>query len=322
MDDQWLDLLITDIRQIAVSIKEFELRSTDGRPLPPFRAGAHLRMRLGIETGEVERCYSLINSTTQDGTYRIAVHRSPHSKGGSAFLCDEGVVGTRLLARRPKNDFALAPAAGRHVLLAGGIGITPILAMARELKAAKQSYSIHYVARSPEMMAYRDAIEMEFGPNANLYFDNGIPSQGLPLSDILVLPIDGTHVYACGPQALIDSVLAIAGSTGWNRNNIHFELFAPPTSTTPNTEFSVVLARSGVTVPISQSRNILDALLEHGCDLLYDCRRGECGICAVRVLEGIPDHKDYVLTESQRQENTEMCICVSRAKSAKLVLDI
>jgi len=322
MYEEWLDLDVIGIRELTPAIKEFELRAPDRSALPAFRAGAHLRFMLPVDTGAIERCYSLINASEQNAIYRIAVHRAAQSKGGSSFMCERVVVGTRLQARRPKNDFALTPGGRHHVLLAGGIGITPIFSMAKALAAANQSFDIHYVARTPESMAYRDEITAAFGDRVQIYFDHGDPSMGIPLQRILATPDNGTHVYVCGPQPMIDSVLATAKLQGWSGDSIHFELFAPPVADPGDGPIEVTLARSRQTVHVPAGKPILDALLEHGCDLMYDCRRGECGICAVPVLEGVPEHRDYALSETQKQDNSTMCICVSRAKTQRLVLDI
>ncbi|MFD2271660.1 PDR/VanB family oxidoreductase [Undibacterium arcticum] len=290
------------------------MRAPDKSALPAFRAGAHLRFMLPVETGAVERCYSLINASEQK---RDLSHR-----GTSCGTKQRRFVlhVRKRHGRHPppsasaKNDFVLTSGGRHHVLLAGGIGITPIFSMAKALAAANQSFEIHYVARTPESMAYRDEIAAAFDDRVQVYFDHGDPSMGMPLQRILAGPENGTHVYVCGPQPMIDSVLANAQLQGWRGDSIHFELFAPPATDPSDSAIEVTLARSHQTVQVPAGKPILDALLEHGCDLLYDCRRGECGICAVPVLEGVPEHRDYALSESQKRDNSTMCICVSRAK--------
>lgn len=322
MNDEWLDLEVTKICELTSAIKEFELQAVSNGALPVFSAGAHLKFSLPLPTGPTERCYSLINATEQNASYRIAVHRAPNSKGGSAYMHEKVLVGTRLRTRMPRNDFPLSKGGMHHILLAGGIGVTPILAMAKALTVAGQSFEMHYVARTAETMAYREEIGRAFPGCAQLYWDHGDPSRGIPLQQILARPEHGKHVYVCGPQAMLDNTLAIASAQGWNKDCIHFELFSAPVIHTDAAAIEVRLSRAAATHQVPTGKSILDVLLEQGYDLLYDCKRGECGICAVAVLEGEAEHHDYVLSEAQKQEDKLMCICVSRARTKKLVLDI
>ncbi|PIF77801.1 vanillate O-demethylase ferredoxin subunit [Variovorax sp. 54] len=322
MDNDALMLQVTAARTLTPHIRELELRSRDGAPLPRFDAGAHLRFTLPGPQGAIERCYSLINATEQTGFYRIAVQRAQASAGGSAYMCEEVRVGTVLRACAPKNDFALAADATQHLLLAGGIGITPIIAMAQVLADAGQSFELHYVARTPENMAYAQWLHTAYDDRAHLYFDGGDPSQGMPLGTLLAQPHPGVHVYVCGPQPMIDAVLATGEALGWPRSQLHFELFSAPAVKADDAPFEVELARSHRRLQVGQSTSILDTLIAAGLDPLFDCRRGECGACAVPVLDGVPEHLDYALTPEQKAGNKTMCICVSRARSARLVLDI
>lgn len=322
MSEEWLDLDVTEIRQLTSAIKEFVLRAPERNPLPAFSAGAHLRFMLPGGSDALERCYSLINAAEDTSTYRIAVHHAAQSKGGSSFMCEQVVVGTRLRTRAPKNDFPLSPNSKHHILLAGGIGITPIFSMAKALTAAHQSFELHYVARTPESMAYRDEIVAAFHGHVTVYSDQGDPALGMPLQRILADPKNSTHVYVCGPRPMIDSVLATAQQQRWSTDSIHFELFAPPVALSGDHAIEVILARSRQTIHVPSDKSILDTLIAHGHDLMYDCQRGECGICAVAVLEGVPEHRDYALSEGQKLDNRTMCICVSRAKTRTLVLDI
>lgn len=315
-----LALRIAATRSLTPQVREFELHAEDGTPLPRFSAGAHLRFML---PNGLERCYSLVNASAQDGTYRIAVQRAPASAGGSAWLCDCAQAGTLLQAHGPKNDFALAAGARHHLLLAGGIGITPLMAMAQALDAAGQPFTLHYAARTPEAMAYRRTVQRMFGERAHLYFDDGDPRRGLPLDALLQSHAPGAHVYACGPAPMIDAVLATGARQGWPREQLHFELFASAASAAGDAAFELELARSRRTLKVGASETILDALLAHGMDPLYDCRRGECGVCAVPVLSGRPEHRDYALSAEDKAANRSMCICVSRAaRGERLVLDL
>jgi len=322
MADHLLRLRVNAVRAQTPQVRELELCSKDGGPLPRFRAGAHLRFVLPLGQGVVERCYSLINVTEQAGFYRIAVQRSSTSAGGSTYMCDEVCVGSVLTAHAPKNEFALVAGATHHLLLAGGIGITPVLSMVRALDSAGQSFTLHYAARKPDSMAYADLLRAEYGDAVHLYFDNGDPSRGMPLASILDRPATGAHAYFCGPGPMIDAVRATGQARGWSPAHLHFERFSAPAAKAGDAGIEVELARSRRTLKVGRSESILDAILAAGLDPLFDCRRGECGACAVAVLGGIPEHRDYVLTPEQRASNKTMCICVSRATSQSLVLDI
>lgn len=321
MSGDKLSLAVAAIRGITPQVKEFTLRNADGVTLPPYAAGAHLRFMLEAGGERHERCYSLLDACNRSNLYRIAVHRAPHSRGGSAFMCEQVAVGSVLACAAPRNDFPLAPDGSHHVLIAGGIGITPILAMAKALQAAGKSYELHYAARTPEAMPYRDYIAAQLGARARLYFDHGEPARGMPLRDVVGAPAAGRHLYVCGPQAMIDATLALATRHGWARAAVHFELFGNA-ARAEDKPVELQLARSQRTVHVAPNESLLDALLRDGLDLLHDCRRGECGVCAVPVLGGIPDHRDYALSEAQKATNASLCVCVSRARTATLKLDL
>ncbi|ABR89990.1 vanillate monooxygenase, beta subunit [Janthinobacterium sp. Marseille] len=318
-----ITVVVSEIRALTPTIKAFVLHSTDGTALPAYTAGAHIRVQVILPGGDAdERSYSLIDDSVGSecrSYYRIAVQREAKGKGGSAFM--HGLeVGSHLSIRPPKNDFPLDASARHNVLIAGGIGITPILAMAYALQAGGRSFEFHYGTRSPDLMAFRDVVETF--RNAALYFDGGDPRRGLQLEALLAHPANGKHVYVCGPRGLIDAVIATAKHYGWADDHVHFELFNSPAAQGGDTAFEVELRASGKTLQVPVDKSILDVILAAGCDLMYDCKRGECGMCATAVLEGIPDHRDYNLPEDERAAGKVMCICVSRAKSARLVLDI
>ncbi|MBB3016162.1 PDR/VanB family oxidoreductase [Cupriavidus alkaliphilus] len=321
MNGETLSLAVAAIRSITPDVKEFTLRNANGVTLPAFAAGAHLRFTLEADGVRHERCYSLLDAGNRSNLYRIAVQRAPRSRGGSAFLCEQVTVGSVLACAAPRNDFPLSPDARHHVLVAGGIGITPILAMAKALQAAGKSYELHYAARTEQAMPYRDYIASQLGVRARLYFDHGEPARGMPLRDVIGAAENGRHLYVCGPQAMIDAALALALDHGWARAAVHFELFANA-SRDDDRPLELQLARSRRTVRVAPTESLLDALLRDGLDLLYDCRRGECGVCAVDVLDGIPDHRDYALSDAQKAANGTICLCVSRARTGTLKLDL
>ncbi|HEV2552011.1 MAG TPA: PDR/VanB family oxidoreductase [Stellaceae bacterium] len=318
-----LELVVSDIRALTPAIKRFELRGRDGGALPPFTAGAHIDVAVTLPNGAPgSRSYSLVNSPIGRDRYEIAVLREPQGSGGSAFMHERVQIGDRLAASAPRNDFPLAGEAREHWLIAGGIGITPILAMARVLAASGQPFALHYCARSPETMVYREEIAALAGDRARFYFDGGDPARGLDVGALLAAPMPGRHVYVCGPRGMIDAVLTRCQRSQWPRDQVHFELFTPAKAEAGDQAFEVVLARSGRSVRVAAGKTILETLLEVGEEPLSDCRRGECGVCVTEVLAGEPLHRDYYLTDSEKAAGKSMCICVSRARGAKLVLDL
>ncbi|WP_432260495.1 PDR/VanB family oxidoreductase [Cupriavidus sp. TMH.W2] len=319
---QWpLDLVVAQTTPLTAEVRQLILRAADGGALPAFSAGAHLAVCVQPHgTGSAaQRAYSLLNSTAQSGHYEIAVKHEAHGAGGSRFM-HALAPGDRLRAGMPKNDFALHAAPHHAVLIAGGIGITPILSMARWLDRAGQPFQLHYAARTPRAMPYRDEAAALGSARATLYFDHGEPSRGMPLEQILGAPAAGRHVYVCGPRPLIDAVVSAARAYHWPAENVHLELFGNTVPQAGDQPCRVVLARSGITLEVPAAQSILDAMIGAGLDPMFDCRRGECGVCAQRVLRGEPDHRDYALSTGQHEVERLMCVCVSRARG-ELVLD-
>ncbi|MBY5969637.1 PDR/VanB family oxidoreductase [Halomonas denitrificans] len=315
-----LTLTVRRIRQLTPTIKAFELVSPDGQTLPTFTPGAHLKVEVQLADGSRdERAYSLVNSQDPTSHYEIAVQLEPESRGGSAYMhgLQEGVT---VGASCPRNDFPLAQDGTHHVLIAGGIGITPILSMAAQLQAQGASYEMHVGARAPGLMAYRAHIENLCGHHAHLCFDGGDPSKGLQLATLMGPPAPGKHVYVCGPRGLIDAVIATAKANGWEAEQVHFELFASTAQQTGDTGFQVELTESGMTLEVPPDKTILEVMIAAGLDPLYDCNRGECGVCAVDVIDGTPEHRDYCLSEEDHESNSSMCICVSRSTTPSLSL--
>jgi len=311
-------LVIDTIRNETDRIREFTLRPEDGGPLPAHAAGAHLDFVLG-DLGT--RSYSLIDWPTDPRpatTWRIAVQREADGQGGSMQM-HKLQPGDRVTATPPRNDFELGDHDGPALLLAGGIGITPLISMATALQAAGRPFALHYSARSRGVMGFAPALSDAFGDRVALHFDDEAP---LDLSALFDGVDPATHLYVCGPKGMIEAARAAANAAGLRDAQVHFELFTTAQQQEGDSAFEVEIASTGEVFTIPPGRSIIEVLEEGGVDLIYDCQRGDCGICQTEVIEGTPDHRDVVLSESEKAEGKLMQICVSRAKSAKLVLDL
>jgi vanillate O-demethylase ferredoxin subunit len=301
-------------------VRVLQLVSPEGRALPSFEPGAHLPVQVRDSAGNrVERHYSLLSDPADLSRYRIGVQLEPQGRGGSRYLHRSLQAGDLLQARQPRNAFALTEGAAHSVLLAGGIGITPLIAMLYALRAEGRSFELHYTARREADLAFRQEIETLAGDRASLYVSAGPEEARLDLERILARPSLGTHLYVCGPRRMISAVRDQAREQRWPEEQIHFESFGAAAQP-QDREISVELARSGRTIDVPANSSILDALLGQGLAIPHECKRGECSLCRTRVLAGEPEHRDLCL--SPQEQAASMCLCVSRAKSAGLKLDL
>jgi vanillate O-demethylase ferredoxin subunit len=305
----------------ALHIASYELVAPDGGELPPFEAGAHVDVHL---PGGLTRQYSLCNDPRERDRYVIAVLRDAASRGGSVALHEQVHAGDLLDIGMPKNHFELARPPGRSLLLAGGIGITPLLAMAETLAARGDPFTLHYGARSAASMAFRARIERSaWAASACFHLDDGPAAQRLDLAPLFGGPPDAAHVYVCGPQGFIDAVLAAAASAGWSDAFVHREYFgAKVAPASAEGSFDLRLARSGRQVHVAAGQSAAQALAAQGIEVPVSCEQGVCGSCLTRVLEGRCDHRDLYLTADEQARNDCFTPCVSRAKSPLLVLDL
>jgi vanillate O-demethylase ferredoxin subunit len=306
----------------ALDIQSFELVDANGAALPAFTAGAHIDVFL---PNGLLRPYSLCNRPEETHRYLIGVLRDPASRGGSQAmhaLVNEGDV---LQISAPKNHFALAPAATRSLLLAGGIGITPILCMAERLAAQGAPFEMHYCARERERTAFFDRIaDSAFAAQVRFHFDAGAPEQKLDMPGLLAQPEAGCHLYVCGPKGFINAVLDQAKAAGWPAEQLHFEFFAGEEvkAQAGDGSFQVKLASSGLMVNVPADTTVVAALAAAGIEVMTSCEQGVCGTCLTRVLEGEIDHRDQYLTPEEQAANDQFLPCCSRAKSPLLVLDL
>jgi len=323
-----LQLRIAEVRDLNPLIKRFRLRAVDGGVLPGYGAGAHIRVQVVLPDGSKDwRHYSLINFAPRAGAtgtpteYVIAVRKESEGRGGSRFMHERLSEGDSLTVEPPKNDFPLHTGPGGTVLLAGGIGVTPLASMAASRRAEQLPVRMHYAGRSRDLMAFLPELGELLGEDLRVHADveqGGSFDIGALLDD---MPPDD-RLYVCGPKPMLDAVLVQTQARGWAHGRVHFELFTTPAVEEGDHPFEVELAQSGQRFTVAADQSILDCLIEHGCDPMFDCKRGECGVCATPVIDGEIDHRDYVLTAREKAEGNVMQICISRAKGPRLVLDM
>lgn len=305
----------------ALGICSFELVSADGQPLPAFSAGSHIDVPVG---GGMTRQYSLCNEPGESHRYQIAVLRDPGSRGGSAAMHERVQVGDVIEISAPKNHFPLAHEARKSLLLAGGIGVTPILCMAERLSATSADFEMHYCTRSRERTAFTGRIAASaFARRVRFHFDDGEASQKLDIPSLLANPEVGTHLYVCGPKGFMDAVLGTARERGWPASQLHCEYFSAEVAPSADDQgFEVQIASSGRIIAVPRDKTVVQALTEAGVEVQTSCEQGVCGTCLTRVLEGVPDHRDMYLTPQEQAANDQFTPCCSRSKSARLVLDL
>lgn len=310
-----LQLRVTAVRDEAEAIRSYVLAEAAGKVLPPFSAGAHIS--LFLPSGLV-RQYSLINDPDIADLYEIAVLREENGRGGSREMHDVVRPGDVVVGSTPRNNFELATDARRHVLIAGGIGITPILAMARTLERRGAPWQLHYCVRNLSRAPFLDVLtKAPFADRVRLHIDGGDPSAGLNVEEMAVVEHrPGTHLYCCGPTGLMQRVSAAC--QGWSAGTIHFESFKTGGGSGVNSAFEVEIASTGEIVVVDPSETILEALRQHGKFVPSLCTQGVCGTCVVELLEGVAEHRDAVLFEHERGH--KIATCCSRAVSRRLKL--
>jgi vanillate O-demethylase ferredoxin subunit len=303
----------------ALDICSLELTSASGESLPPFSAGAHIDLHFG---GFV-RQYSLCNSPLESHRYQVAVLRDPQSRGGSAAIHDGLAANQTLHISAPRNHFSLVHGAPHSLLLAGGVGITPILSMAERLAHAGSAFSLHYCTRSRDRTAFRRRIEQApFAGSAWFHFDEDGPAQKFDLVAALNEAPEGCHLYTCGPAGFLAHVLQTARGLGWPEARLHFEYFSAAPSTLPQGAFEVCIASTGQRHVVAAGESVVEALAREGITIPVSCGMGVCGTCLTRVLSGEPDHRDMFLTPQEQEKNDQFAPCCSRALSASLTLDL
>ncbi len=310
-------LKVTRKDEIARGIDLFELRRPDGGELPQFTAGAHVALK--VPNGLVRK-YSLCNDPAERDRYQIAVKREENGRGGSISLIENVNAGDDLIVSAPVNDFELARNAQAFIFIAGGIGITPIMAMMRTLNAIPgKQYKLYYCTRSPEFTAFHDELRKPpFEDKVVIHHDDGDPARALDLWPIVEERKNRAHLYCCGPRPLMQAVRDMTGH--WSSTAIHMEAFSEAETRKPDDKpFNVTLAKSGGTFEVPVGTTILEAMRARGHEVPSSCESGTCGTCRTKLLAGDVDHRDLVLADHERGE--QIMICVSRARAGDLVID-
>jgi phthalate 4,5-dioxygenase reductase subunit len=311
-----LSLRVMRNDKIADGIHILEFRDAGGQPLPEFSAGAHIAIQA---PNGLLRKYSLCNDPAERDRYLVAIKREANGRGGSCNLIDNTKAGDELMVAPPVNDFGLPPRAQDFLFIAGGIGITPIMAMIREVLRQGKRFRLFYCSRSPETTAFLDELSApEFKDQVTIHYDQGDPARSLDLKPVLAERKNREHLYCCGPRPLMEAVRHMTDH--WSSSAVHFEAFSDAETHKPTDKpFKVRLARSGDVIDVPTTKTILEALRDHGLEVPSSCETGTCGTCRTKLLAGEADHRDLVLAEHERADT--IMICVSRARSDEITID-
>jgi vanillate monooxygenase ferredoxin subunit len=320
VDDETLEVRIARKRVEADGIVSFEMVRPDGEPLPEFAAGAHIDVHI---PGGWVRQYSLCSQPWQTEQYQIAVLLDPDSRGGSEAMHRAVCEGDRIRISHPRNLFALASTPAPPLLVAGGIGVTPILCMAEQLSQARVTFEMHYFTRSRGRTAFLRRIEESaFASQVAFHFDDGPPEQQLELARLFASPDQHRRAYVCGPAGFLEASLQAAKQNGWPDDRVHFESFKPRAAIETSRGFEVQIASTGAVYLIPPDKTVAQVLAEHSVNIPLSCEQGVCGTCLTRVRAGTPDHRDFILTPEERARNDQFTPCCSRSLSPRLVLDL
>ena len=317
-----LSVRITSVAEAAVDIRQLTLASVDGSLLPPYEPGAHIDVHLG--PGLV-RQYSLCGEYGDHSKYTIAVKLEANSRGGSRAAHESLTAGSALQISAPRNNFPLVADAGHSLLVAGGIGITPLISMARALHAKGRSFEFVAFSRSPRHAAFRNELESgPLAPSSRLLFGLSREDTAQALRSTLAKRMPNGHAYFCGPTQFMVTAQELAREAGWREDAVHVEHFSPVAAPAKSTDsgFQVCLARTGTVIWVAPNETIVDALRAQGVDVETSCEQGVCGTCVTTVVAGSLDHRDCFLTPQERAGGACVALCVSRSLSPLLVLDL
>lgn len=318
VSSECLHLRLHAIAFETASVRLFDLRDPDSRALPTFTPGAHVDVDMKLNGGVV-RSYSLVGDPADDSRYLLGVQRDPQSRGGSRHLHDQARVGDLVEVSHPINQFPLVEDAAWSLFIAGGIGITPILSMTEKLCGLGRPFVLHYGCRDRGTLPFQSRIARH-GDKVRMAFSREPGGGRLDIAAIVDAAPAGAELYCCGPPSMLDAFAA--ATTDRDPARVHVEHFTAAEPAAVEGGFVVELARTGRTVAVPPGKTILDALNDAGIMPACSCIEGVCGTCETRVLDGVPDHRDAILTPEERAQNHSMMICVSGAKTGRLVLDL
>lgn len=315
-----LAVTIVAIRLEAENVMSYELAPRQGA-LPAAGAGSHVDLYLA---NGLVRSYSLCNTPKAGENYVVAVALASDSRGGSSFMHQQASVGMHLSIGQPRNNFRLSDAPGPSIFVAGGIGITPILSMLHSLSQQKRQWRLHYFARSETRAPFRHVLQKlaaEGHGEVQFIYNDGPESGRVKVADVLAEVAPEAHLYCCGPSAMLQDFESFLANTPADR--VHVERFAGSVDAAqPRDDFTIELARSNIRLCVRQGISILDTILAAGIEVPFSCKEGVCGACEVAVLDGVPEHRDMVLSEAEKAANMSILICCSTAQSERLVLDL
>ncbi len=315
-----LETRLHSIAWEAQGIQRFELRPLDGATLPAYTAGAHIDLYL---PNGLIRSYSLVNPQSETHRYVIAVNRDAASRGGSRHMHEGLRIGETMTISVPRNNFPLAEDALHSVFIAGGIGITPLWCMMQRMAELDASWQLYYSARTRQHAAFFDEIKA-LGERTDaqvlFHFDQEVGGKLLDLSVLARVASPKAHLYCCGPLPMLAAFEVACAERP--KAMVHVEYFSAPAGMAIAGGFNVVLAQSRKSVFVPEGKTILEALLEAGIDVRFSCKEGICGTCETRVLSGVPDHRDLILTSAEKEAGRTMMICCSGSKSEELLLDL
>jgi tetrachlorobenzoquinone reductase len=319
-----IEALVRSITLLAADTVAVEFMASDDNELPAFEAGAHVDVLL---PNGIRRSYSLCNPSTDRHRYVVGVKKADPSRGASSYIHEHLRVGQRIEITRPRNNFPLVRSAARSILIAGGIGITPIWSMIQTLESEGADWKLYYAARTSGDAAFLSelrALGRAHPGSIDIRFDHEPGVAMLDIEDIVSKNAGaGVHFYACGPGPMLDAFEAATISIPEpNRHLERFSADAKATSESALTEYEAVLAKSGMTLRITPEKSLLDTLLDAGVSVDFSCMEGICGSCRVAVREGLPDHRDHVLSEEERARNDTVLVCCCGSRTQRLILEL
>ncbi|MDX8510079.1 PDR/VanB family oxidoreductase [Mesorhizobium captivum] len=313
-----IPVTVAEVTPVNELVTRFRFVRRDGGPMPTFSGGAHTVVEMNDQDRVRRNPYSIMSDPADPRGYSISIRRDDTGRGGSLFMHRHVRPGMEMVISNPVNLFALDLRARKHLLLAGGIGITPFLAQIKQLSAMNGNFELHYSVRTPSLASYADELVANYRSRVHIYHDDR--GEMIDLPGLLDGQPLGTHVYVCGPKGMIAWVRKTAAALGWPRESIHHEEFLAPASGKP---FEVMLARSNKVIQVGEHQSLLEAIEAAGVEAPYLCRGGACGQCETDVLEydGTFLHKDHWLTPAQCAGGDKIMPCVSRFEGKTLVLD-